>query len=86
MITDKDLGTNIADNFEKILIDKKMTIPEVAEKIGSTRWAVNLFLSNLREGKGGSISTICKYSEALEVSPYDLYGEYKLIPLKPRGE
>ena len=38
MITNKDLGTNIADNFEKILIDKKMTIPEVAEKIGIIRW------------------------------------------------
>ena len=86
MITKKDLGTNIADNFEKILIDKKMTIPEVAEKMGRTRCAVHLFLSNLRAGKGGNIPTICKYSEALEVSPYDLYGEYKLIPLKPRGE
>ena len=84
MINEKELGSNIADNFEKILIDKKKTIPEVAQEMGNTRWAVNLFLSNLRKGKGGNISTICKYSEALKVSPYDLYGEYKLTPLKSK--
>ena len=83
MINEKEIGKNIADNFEKILIDKKMTIPDVARKMYLTRYSVNLFLKNLRGGKG-TFKTVCKYANALGINPYELFYESKLVPREPK--
>ena len=82
MITEKDLGKNIADNFRLILKNQNMTIPNFAKKIGCSRNSVNNFLNRLEEGKGGSLKTICKWSKDLGVSPYQLFYEIKMIPRK----
>ena len=80
MMTEKEIGISVADNFEKLMIDKKMDYVAVSEKAGTNRWAVHSFINNLREGKGGSLKTICKYANALGVSPYVLFYENKLVP------
>ena len=82
MMTEKEIGISVADNFEKLMIDKKMDYVAVSEKAGTNRWAVHSFINNLREGKGGSLKTICKYANALGVSPYVLFYENKLVPRK----
>ena len=82
-MTEKEIGISVADNFEKLMIDKKMDYVAVSEKAGTNRWAVHSFINNLREGKGGSLKTICKYASALEVDPDDLFKE---LELKPKGE
>ena len=81
-MTEKEIGISVADNFEKLMIDKKMDYVAVSEKAGTNRWAVHSFINNLREGKGGSLKTICKYANALGVSPYVLFYENKLVPRK----
>ena len=82
MITEKEIGISVADNFKKLMIDKKMDYVAVSKKAGTNRWAVSSFINNLREGKGGSLKTICKYANALGVSPYVLFYENKLVPRK----
>ena len=82
-MTEKEIGISVADNFEKLMIDKKMNYITVSEKAGTNRWAVHSFINNLREGKGGSLKTICKYANALEVDPSLLFKE---LELKPKGE
>ena len=84
MMTEKEIGISVADNFEKLMIDKKMDYVAVSEKAGTNRWAVHSFINNLREGKGGSLKTICKYANALGVSPYVLFYENKLVPREPK--
>ena len=83
-MTEKEIGISVADNFEKLMIDKKMNYITVSEKAGTNRWAVHSFINNLREGKGGSLKTICKYANALGVSPYVLFYENKLVPREPK--
>ena len=83
-MTEKEIGISVADNFEKLMIDKKMDYVAVSEKAGTNRWAVHSFINNLREGKGGSLKTICKYANALGVSPYVLFYENKLVPREPK--
>ena len=82
-MTEKEIGISEADNFEKLMIDKKMDYVAVSEKAGTNRWAVHSFINNLREGKGGSLKTICKYANALGVSPYVLFYENKLVQREP---
>ena len=82
MISEIELGKNISENIRIIITRKKVTIPEIAEKIGVNRRAANKFLERLEEGKA-SLKTICKYANALEVDPSLLFKE---LELKPKGE
>ncbi len=84
MITEKELGNNIANIFEQILAEKNMNIKEVAENIGINQSAVYDFLSSLREGKGGSLKTFCKYASALKISPYLFFYQIEMIPNQNR--
>ena len=84
IMTEKEIGMSVADNFEKLMVDKKMTYMSISKKVGANRQATHSFLNNLREGKGGSLKTICKYANALGVSPYVLFYENKLVPRKEK--
>ena len=54
-----------------------MSIPELARKMGTERRTINLFLSRLEAGKGGSLKTLSKYAEALEIDPFMFFYEVK---------
>ena len=79
-MTEKDVGKNIVENFKFLLIKNKKSISEIAQKTGTSSRGINNFLERLEEGKGGSLKTICKYANALGVSPYVLFYENKLVP------
>ncbi len=79
MITKKDLGERIAKNIRLIMLDKGLTQVEVANNMGHTRAAVNSLISSIKQGRG-TFKTICKYANALGVSPYVLFYENKLVP------
>ena len=81
MINSVEVGNNIADSFEKKMIDKKITVPELAKKMNATRYSIHFFLESLRKGIS-SLNTICKYANALGISPYELFYESKLVPRK----
>ena len=82
MITEVEIGNNAADIFEKMLIEKKTSIAKISRKLGVGRYSVHLFLKNLRDGKS-TLTTICKYANALEINPYVLFYENKLVPREP---
>ena len=77
-----NVGINAAKIYEKLLVDKEMTIADIARKLGVGRYSVHLFLTNLKNGTS-SLKTICKYANALGVSPYVLFYENKLVPREP---
>ena len=81
MFTGKDLGKTISKNFKHSLTEKELTIPKLAKKLGQARFTVNKFLNRLDQGSA-TLETICKYANALEVSPYELFYESKLVPRK----
>ena len=83
MITEIEVGNNAADIFEKMLIEKKTSIAEISRRLDVGRYSVHLFLKNLREGKS-TLTTICKYANALGVNPYVLFYENKLVPREPK--
>ena len=83
MITEKDLGERIAKNIRLIILDKGLTQAEVANNMGYTRSAVNNLISSIQHGKG-TFKTVCKYANALGVSPYVLFYENKLVPREPK--
>ena len=83
--TEIELGKNILKVFIQILKDKKMSIPELARKMGTERRTINLFLSRLEAGKGGSLKTLSKYAEALEIDPFMFFYEVKEnVKIEPR--
>ena len=83
--TEIELGKNIVKVFIQILKDKKMSIPELARKMGTERRTINLFLSRLEAGKGGSLKTLSKYAEALEIDPFMFFYEVKEnVKIEPR--
>ncbi len=65
------------------MIDKKITVVELAKKMNATRYSIHFFLESLRKGIS-SLNTICKYANALEISPYELFYESKLVPREPK--
>ena len=79
---EKELGKIIAQNIRYILSEKRTNLAELAKKLGYNRSAASDFLENL-EKRSGTIKTICKYANALEVSPFVLFQE---LELKPKGE
>ena len=81
MFTGKDLGKTISKNFKHSLTEKELTIPKLAKKLGQSRCTVNNFLNRLNQGSA-TLETICKYANALEISPYELFYESKLVPRK----
>ena len=81
MFTGKDLGKTISKNFKHSLIEKELTIPKLAKKLGQARFTVNNFLNRLDQGSA-TLDTICKYATASGVSPYELFYESKLVPRK----
>ena len=81
MLTGKDLGKTISKNFKHSLTEKELTIPKLAKKLGQARCTVNNFLNRLNQGSA-TLETICKYANALEISPYELFYESKLVPRK----
>ena len=81
MFTGKDLGKTISKNFKHSLTEKELTIPKLAKKLGQARFTVNNFLNRLDQGSA-TLDTICKYANALGVSPYELFYESKLVPRK----
>ena len=83
MITEKDIGKRIAKNIRLIILDKGLSQAEVANNMGYTRSAVNNLISSIEQGKG-TFKTVCKYANALGVSPYDLLLENKLVPREPK--
>ncbi len=83
MITKKDLGERIAKNIRLIMLDKGLTQVEVANNMGHTRAAVNSVISSIKQGRG-TFKTVCKYANALGVSPDDLLLENKLVPREPK--
>ena len=83
MMTEKDLGERIAKNIRLIMLDKGLTQVEVANKMGHTRAAVNGVISSIKHGRG-TFKTVCKYANALGVSPDDLLLENKLVPREPK--
>ena len=80
-LSPEKLGKSISENFKIILTQKKISIPELAGKMNTNRRAVNIFLDRLESGIG-SLNTICKYANALGISPYELFYESKLVPRK----
>ena len=82
MITEKDIGKRIAKNIRLIILDKGLSQAEVANNMGYTRSAVNNLISSIEQGKG-TFKTVCKYANALGVSPYVLFYENKLVPREP---
>ena len=87
MTTGKDIGQEISKNFKHSLTAKNLTIPDFAKQIGQARCTVNNFLNRLEQGSA-TLETICKYANALGISPYELFYESKLVPreLKKKGE
>ena len=83
MLTGKDLGKTISKNFKHSLTEKELTIPKLAKKLGQARCTVNNFLNRLNQGSA-TLETICKYANALEISPYELFFESKLVPREPK--
>ena len=83
-ITEIDLGKNIVKIIHQVLKEKNMSITDMAESLNTNRRSINLFLSRLEEGKGGSLKTICKYANAININPYELFYESKLVPRKKR--
>ncbi len=83
MITEKDIGKRIAKNIRLIILDKGLSQSEVANNMGYTRSAVNNLISSIEQGKG-TFKTVCKYANALGVSPDDLLLENKLVPREPK--
>ena len=83
MMTEKDLGERIAKNIRLIILDKGLSQAEVASNMGYTRSAVNNLISSIQQGKG-TFKTVCKYANALGVSPDDLLLENKLVPREPK--
>ena len=81
MFTGKDLGKTISKNFKHSLTEKELTIPKFAKKLGQARCTVNNFLNRLDQGSA-TLDTICKYANALGISPYELFYESKLVPRK----
>ena len=81
MFTGKDLGKTISKNFKHSLTEKELTIPKLAKKLGQARCTVNNFLNRLDQGSA-TLDTICKYANALGISPYELFYESKLVPRK----
>ena len=76
------LGKKIAQNIRVILAKKKMSLADLAKKMGRSRSAPSDFLENLEQGSA-TIKTICKYADVLEVDPSILFQE---LELKPKGE
>ena len=81
MLNGEAMGNNVADNFEKTLIDKKITILDIAQTLSISKSGVHCFLENLRKGSV-SLKTICKYANAININPYELFYESKLVPRK----
>jgi transcriptional regulator with XRE-family HTH domain len=79
MKTEQELGQVIATNIRHIMVEKKYNLTELAKKTGYAKNTVSDFLLNLEQGKG-TFKTICKYANALEVSPYTLFYEIKMVP------
>ena len=78
---EKELGRRISQNIRYILSEKRINLAELAKKLGYNRSAASDFLENLEKGSS-TIKTICKYANALGVSPYVLFYENKLVPRK----
>ena len=85
MIKRNEDGNNLAEKKKKKMIDKKITVPELAKKMNATRYSIHFFLESLRKGIS-SLNTICKYANALEISPYELFYESKLVPREPKSK
>ena len=83
-MTKEDLGERIAKNIRLIMLDKGLTQVEVANNMGQTRAAVNSLISSMKQGRV-TLKTICKYANALGVSPDDLFLENKLVPREPKN-
>ena len=83
MFTRKDLGKTISKNFKHSLTEKELTIPKLAKKVGQARGTVNNFFNRLDQGSA-TLDTICKYANALDISPYELFYESKLVPREPK--
>ena len=79
---EKELGRRISQNIRYILSEKRINLAGLAKKLGCSRSATSDFLKNLEKGSG-TIKTICKYANALEVDPSLLFKE---LELKPKGE
>ena len=84
MITEKEVGKTIAKNIRHIITEKELTQTEVAKKMGYTRASINNLISSIEQGKG-TFKTICKYANALEVSPFLLFQELELKPREPKN-
>ena len=80
--SEKKLGKRIATNIRLILRSKNMTQADYAKTFECSKQAITDYLKLLENG-GGTIKTICKYADALEVDPSVLFKE---LELKPKGE
>ena len=80
--SDIKVGKRIATNIRLILRSKNMTQADYAKTFECSKQAITDYLKLLENG-GGTIKTICKYADALEVDPSVLFKE---LELKPKGE
>ena len=76
------VGKRVATNIGLILKSKNMTQADFAKTFECSKQAITDYLRLLENG-GGTIKTICKYADALEVDPSLLFKE---LELKPKGE
>jgi DNA-binding Xre family transcriptional regulator len=63
----------IAKNIEKLLIDKDMSKTELAKRLGIQDKSVSYIFRKLKRGETINNSTLCKWSEAMNVDISDFF-------------